>query len=160
MKRVILLAVIGLVLTTTAASAQMAGIGPRLGVSIDPDQFAFGGQVKVGPYSSDIFLVPNIEVGLGDDLTIIQFNFDVDYYIPVSNTSLAPYVGAGLGVAVIDFDNDRFGRTDSNTEAGLNILGGLQFANSSRNSSFFTEMRIGIGDIPELKFMVGWNFSD
>lgn len=159
MKRLVFLIVGGLLLLPLMASAQVAGVGPRLGLSVDPDQFTFGGQLKIGPYSESFFIVPNLEIGVGDDLTIIQFNGDFDWMIPTNNSPVHPYIGGGLGIAYVDWD-DRFqGNNSSSTEVGINFLGGLEFANKSGNSSFFTELRLGIGDLPDLKAMVGWNFG-
>ncbi|HKA25513.1 MAG TPA: hypothetical protein VKF80_11085, partial [Candidatus Eisenbacteria bacterium] len=64
-----------------------------------------------------------------------------------------PYVGGGIGIAFFDYDND-----GSDTELGVNLLGGLRFRQKN-GSHLFTELRLGIGDpYPDAKVIVGWNF--
>lgn len=157
MKRLGSLVAGALLLMATAASAQVKEIGPRLGVSVDPDQFAFGGQLQVGPFEPNFMFSPNIELGVGDNITTLQFNFDVDYHFD-TGPRWNPYAGGGLAIAVFDFDEGNFPNRSSDTEVGVNFIGGVRFKNQS-GSNFFTELRVGVGDIPELKAMVGWNFA-
>jgi hypothetical protein len=145
-------------LAATTASAQTVSIGPRLGVSIDPDQFVVGGQMHFGPVADNLFVSPDLELGFGDDLTTIQINVDL-HYVFAPNNQLHPYVGGGIGFAFYEFDNGGNGNDDSETEVGANIVGGLRFMTSGRTSHFFTELRLGLGDIPDLKIMGGWNFA-
>jgi hypothetical protein len=158
-RRIILLVVAGLVCTPLVASAQLDAYGFRGGIGIDPDQFNFGGQLRVGPFAPDFFFVPNLEIGVGSDLAIYQFNFDIDYMIKNNSGTLDPYVGGGLALALVDPDDDRFGNANSSTEVGVNFIGGLAFPSKSGATAFFTELRLGVGDIPDFKAMVGWNFG-
>lgn len=153
MKRLVLLVAVGLLLAPVAHAGGVEAIGPRAGASINPDQFTFGGQMKLGPYGSSFHLVPSLEIGLSDDFTLFQFNFDVDWWIPTS-WKVFPYIGAGPALALVDVES---GGTD--TEVGLNLLGGLEVPVTSGTSAFIGEIRLGIGDIPDLKLMAGWNFN-
>jgi len=47
--------------------------------------------------------------------------------VPVGTSSLRPYAGAGLNVAVVKVSVDGFDASESATEVGLNVLGGLRF---------------------------------
>jgi hypothetical protein len=154
-KRVVLLVAVGLLLAPVAHASKVEALGPRAGVSINPDQFNFGGQMKIGPYGSDFHLVPNLEIGLSDNLTIFQFNFDVDWAIPTKSQTVGPYIGGGIALALADGEN-----SGTDTGVGINLLGGVELAASGGTSAFLTELRIGIGsDIPDLKLMLGWNFN-
>jgi hypothetical protein len=152
-------------LVPAAAHAQgtlTTAVGPRLGFSSGPsslDQIVVGGQVELGEIAPDLTLTPNLELGFGDDFTIIQLNGDVHYHFTVSGSAWRPYVGGGLGLAFISFDAPPgFNGDDSSTEAGLNIIGGAIVPTQS-GSRFFTELKLGIGDIPDLKVLVGWTFG-
>jgi hypothetical protein len=154
-KRLVLLVAVGLLLAPAAHASSVEALGPRAGVSIDPDQFVFGGQMKIGPYGTDFHLVPNLEIGLSDNLTIFQFNFDVDWVIPLESKKVSPYVGGGIALALMDVEND-----GTETGVGINVLGGVELPSTGGTSAFLGELRIGFGsDIPDLKFMLGWNFN-
>jgi hypothetical protein len=152
-KRLILLVAIGLLLAPVAHAGKVEAIGPRAGAGFDPDQFNFGGQMKLGPYGSSFHLVPVLEIGLSDAFTVFQFSFDVDWWIP-ADWKVFPYVGAGPSLALWDVEG---GGTDA--EVGLNLLGGLELPMTGGTSALVGEVRIGIGDIPDLKLMAGWNFN-
>ena len=70
--------VLGLVLlSSTPVAAQDAGV--RGGLSIDPDQFYFGGHLETSPLVDRLYFRPNVEVGIGDDLTLIAANMEFVY---------------------------------------------------------------------------------
>ena len=69
---------LGLVLiSATPALAQDGGI--RGGISVDPDQFYFGGHLETSPLIDRLYFRPNVEVGFGDDLTLIAANMEFVY---------------------------------------------------------------------------------
>lgn len=140
---------LGLVLfTATPAAAQDAGI--RGGVSVDPDQFYFGGHLETSPLVDRLYFRPNVEVGIGDDLTLIAANMEFVYKF-TNRRAWNLYAGAGPALNVYMFD-DR-GDNDAETDAGFNILIG---AESSRG--LFFEFKIGAIDSPDFKFGVGYTW--
>src|SRR5438046_10192398 len=64
----------------TMARAVSTGIGPRVGFSSSPDQFVVGGQLVIGEVAPSLTFDPSLEVGLGDHLTAVGFNFDLHYH--------------------------------------------------------------------------------
>jgi opacity protein-like surface antigen len=137
--------------------ARIAGIGPRLGISSNPDQVVFGGQLQTGEFAPHVTFDPSVEFGFGDNVTTVGFNFDFKYSFEVRNSDWTPYAGFGIGVAVFSFDQPPPLRDVSNTETGGNAILGVSVP--TRNGSrFFTEARVGIGDLPDLKVLAGWNF--
>ena len=68
-----------LLLAAEPAHAQH-GFGIRTGVSVDPDQFYFGAHVDAGPLVKSLWFRPNIEVGVGDDVTLIALNAELAYW--------------------------------------------------------------------------------
>lgn len=134
------------VLSAIPAAAQDAGL--RAGLSVDPDQFYFGGHVETSPLIDRLHFRPNVEVGFGDDITLIAANMEFVYKFPRRNT-WGIYTGGGPALNVYMFD----GRDDSNTEAGLNFLIGVE-----NSRGMFFEFKVGAIDSPDFKFGVGWTF--
>ena len=140
---------LGLVLiSATPALAQDGGI--RGGISVDPDQFYFGGHLETSPLIDRLYFRPNVEVGFGDDLTLIAANMEFVYKF----TTRRPwnlYAGGGPALNVYMFDGD--GDNDSETDAGVNVLVGVE-----QSSGLFFEFKIGAIDSPDFKFGVGYTW--
>ena len=81
-----------------------SGGGVRGGVSVDPDQFYFGGHYETGPLVDRLHFKPNIEAGFGDDLTLIAINFEFVYKFP-SKGPWNLYAGGGPAINFFSFDN-------------------------------------------------------
>jgi len=128
------------------AAAQDGGL--RGGITVDPDQFYFGGHFETSPLVDRLYFRPNIEVGFGDDLTLIAANMEFVYKFP-SRSGWSLYAGGGPALNVYMYDGD----DNSDTDAGLNLLVGVE---SSRG--LFFEFKMGVVDSPDFKFGVGWTF--
>ena len=70
------MAVCGLLLWVPA-NAQTFGV--QAGVSLEPNQFYFGGHVETPPLADLVHFRPNIEIGLGDAVTLVGLNFEFVY---------------------------------------------------------------------------------
>jgi hypothetical protein len=150
---ILALAIVVLALDVAPALADTSA-GIRAGLSVDPDQFLFGGQLNLDPVGRHVYIVPSAELGLGDNLTTLSFNGDVQYRFPVSQGSdVRPYAGGGLAIYWVDLDGG-----GSNTEVGVNVLGGIFFGNASGNPMFI-DVKLGLVDeVPDWKFVFGINF--
>jgi hypothetical protein len=133
-------------ISATPALAQDAGL--RGGVSVDPDQFYFGGHIETSPLVDRLHFRPNVEVGLGEDLMLIGANMEFVYKFP-RRGGWGFYAGAGPALNVIMIDDV----DDSNVEAGFNVLLGVE---SSRG--LFFEFKVGAIDSPDFKFGVGYTW--
>ena len=148
-----------------AASAEMGlrGWGLRAGVASDPDQVLLGAHWDLGDVAPQLRMVPNVQLGIGDDATVLEGTLPVHYVFKTSDAGFAPYVGGGLAVAWIDFDHDDnghgndFDEDDSDVELGAKVLGGLEWGMRSGNK-FFVELNLGIGDIHDFQAVAGWTF--
>ena len=140
-----------------AAAASDALFGPRIGISSSPDQLVLGGQIEFPEFAEHLSVDPNLELGFLDHVTTIAINTDFFYHFEVQDTRWTPYAGLGLGLVVTQFDNDVFGRVDSETDVGANLVLGASVPTRT-GSRFFGELRAGLGDIPSVKLMAGWNF--
>jgi hypothetical protein len=128
------------------------GWGLRGGATIDPDQVHGGIHIHAGQFAPRVRFQPSFEVGFGDDLIVGAINLDALYTF--NQESWKPYLGGGLGVALIDAD--RNGQEDDfNVEAGLNLIAGFFWGVRDR---YLLEMRAGVGDIPDFKVTAGIGF--
>jgi hypothetical protein len=133
-----------LCLTARPVGAQT--IGPRVGVSVDPDQFVFGGHYETKPLVEHITFRPNIEIGVGNDLTVTCFNFELAYHFPSSN-AWNVYAGGGPALVLVHHDH----HTDSG--GGFNFLVGIQ-----SHEGLFGEIKAGLIDSPDFKLVIGYAF--
>jgi hypothetical protein len=143
-KRGILVILVMLVAASGSLMAQ-AGFGFRAGVTADPDQFHFGVHFVTNPLMKNFTFRPNLEVGIGSDVTTIAANFEFAYKIPIPKSPFAAYLGAGPAL-------DIYRRNDStDTGGGFNFLLGLEHKNG-----LFGEVKVGAIDSPEFKFTIGF----
>ena len=132
--------------------------GPRLGLSSNPDQFVIGGQLDFREIAPGLSISPNLEFGVGDDMTWTAINGDLKHHFIVQGATWRPYLGGGLSVNFWNWNSSFAGVPDqSGTEMGANLVFGAVVPTHT-GGRFFTEARIGIGDIPDLKVLAGWNF--
>ncbi|MEO7134463.1 MAG: hypothetical protein ABI024_09590 [Vicinamibacterales bacterium] len=134
--------------SSTAALAQDGGI--RGGISVEPDQFYVGGHFETSPLIDRLYFRPNVEVGFGDDVTLIAANMEFVYKFS-TRRAWNIYAGGGPALNVYMFNGD--GGDASDTDAGFNILGGVE-----ASSGLFFEFKVGVIDSPHFKFGVGYTW--
>lgn len=135
------------------ASAQ-EGAGFRFGASVDPDQFYFGGHLGLGPLVEQLWFRPNVEVGIGNNRTLVGFNGEFTYWFPLARQPWSVYVGAGPALNLIRFDADSPRGGDTEAEGGFNILVGL-----AHRRGLFAEIKVGALHSPEFKLGIGYTFQ-
>jgi hypothetical protein len=149
---------VGLAFAVTAlvaAAPASAQWGPRFGLTVNPDQVHAGLQVHAADMTRRLSFMPSFEVGAGDELVSFAANMDLKYVFTQVRSSWVPYAGGGPSLMFFNPTNDRvYG--DSSTDVGVGVFGGLQ--TPTHSGYFFTEMRLGLIDIPDLQFTVGWQF--
>lgn len=156
-KTLALCALCALLPTAAFAAGTFSTFGPRVGFSTGPDQIVFGGQLQMMDVAPDIDLVPSLDFGFGDNTTTVSINGDLHYRFQLSGSKWSPYAGAGIGVHFYSFDHGNF-EDNSVTRAGGSVVLGADVPTQSGNR-FFSELKLGLGDSPDLKFLVGWNFK-
>lgn len=134
--------------------------GLRGGLTIDPDQVHVGAHVNAGEIFNDGYFLPNVEIGFGDHGTLIALNPELVYrFDRPSRSRWGFYIGGGLGINIYDWDDGpRDYRDDTDTELGLNILGGMSRTRRG-GGDFFLELKLGVADSPEAKVTVGIGFK-
>lgn len=115
-----------LLLAATPALAQ-SDWGLRGGLTIDPDQVHVGAHLNGGEVFDDGYFLPNVEIGFGDHGTLIALNPELVYrFDRPRRNRWGFYIGGGLGINIYEWDDGpRGARDDTDTELGLNILGGM-----------------------------------
>ncbi|HWR81743.1 MAG TPA: hypothetical protein VN285_00415 [Candidatus Deferrimicrobium sp.] len=160
MKRIVIASlIIGLLCSPTAFGSKrpvgFRGIGPRIGLTINPDQVHFGGHIDFGDLAENLMMLPNLEIGFGDDLTTIAPSFELDYRFRPDWGAWTPYLGGGVGPIFYSAKNG------SNwSKLGIYLQFGIGKGSSgSESGHFFLEGKLGLADAPDFKATVGWTFG-
>ncbi len=133
----------------------LKGWGVRFGLSDDPDQAIIGAQYDFGEIFNNVHLEPNIEIGFGDDHTILSGTAAAHYHFKEVD-KIRPYAGGGLALGFVDYDLPG-GGDDTEFEVGLKAIGGMMWPLKNRRD-FFAELNLGFGDLQEIQVMAGWRF--
>ena len=131
------------------------GWGPRLGLSVDPDQFHIGVHVNLGEFVPNLRFQPNAELGFGDHIFLLLISGETFYLFDVRNANFRPYAGGELSLAYWRVDT-RHG-DDDDLELGLSPVGGFELPFSDRIMGF-VELKLGIADVPDFRVTVGIYF--
>lgn len=124
---------------SVAAEAQSSALhfGPRIGYNFDAEEFTLGVHF-LKPLTNAIAFYPSVDYFLVDGVTLLGLNADLRYQVPAQNLEWL-YLGAGLNLLYASADGE------SDTDAGLNLIGGFQPAGASRIKPF-AEGRLRLGD--------------
>ncbi len=144
----------------TPARADTARFGARAGFTIDPDQIHFGGHARVLQFAQGFWLLPNLEIGFGDDVTLFALNAEAVYDFPRAEwKTWRPYVGAGVGYNITKLDDEGMpeGFDSTRTDVGLNALAGVM-RTLNIGYEFFAEVKFGLEDAPDAKITLGLTF--
>jgi hypothetical protein len=133
-----------------ASPARAQDVGVRGGASVNPDQFYVGGHVETPAIVDRVHLRPNLEIGFGDNVTLVGVNIEAVYKYPLRRSPWVVYGGGGPAINYYNFDNNR----GSDTRGGMNFVGGLE-----HERGLFFEVKVGAWDSPDLKFGVGYVFG-
>lgn len=162
MKKIIALSLmVGLLFTLPALASNRGagyrGFGPRVGLTINPDQVHVGAQIDFGDLAGNLMMLPNLEVGFGDNLTTIAPSFELDYRFRSDWGAWTPYLGGGMGPV---FYSAKHGG-GSSSKLGIYLQFGIGRGSSgSESGHFFLEGKLGLADAPDGKVTVGWTFGN
>lgn len=167
MKKILLATLVALTVVCAPAVAPAAtdalsdigfrGWGPRLGLTFNPDQFHVGAHMDFGNFARHVRFQPNVEIGFGDDVTLLTVNADAAYRFSERWDVWTPYLGGGVGLNFASAGDNGLGN-DTSTELGLNVLGGID-KGLSNGDRFFVETKLGLlENTPDVMVTVGWTF--
>jgi hypothetical protein len=154
MKRAWIIVLLALMMLT-ARPALAQGVGARVGASVDPDQFYAGVHYETRELVERLRFRPNVEVGLGNDLTLVAVNFEFTYRLPPNSPKLSGalaawhlYVGGGPALNMLHESGN------THWEGGFEGLFGL-----GHRDGLFVEAKLGALDTPSFKIGVGYTFK-
>jgi hypothetical protein len=135
-----------------AAQAERNTLGLHLGINFEGDDPLFlgpEGRFDVATISQRVIvqLNPSMSYYFVDNVTLLNFSFNVPFEFVLENTVVRPMVGPGLGLYFADWDGG------SDTDLNLNILGGVLFHFEAVDP--FVQLRLAIGDGSTVELMGG-----
>lgn len=128
---------VGVAHSAAAQARADVRIGPQLSFADDAD-FGIGGRVEVGPPATNVFVTGSFDLFFpGNNVDYWELNGNLGYQFPLNTTDdVIPYVAGGLNLAHASVGSV------SNTEVGLNLLGGGRFP--LQTVSLFFELRFEV----------------
>lgn len=166
MRTSLLLAVFGLALAAAPAKAQL-GFSPMVGYDIDYEAFmvGFGFELGLTPGilpvqatirpSAEYVFTDDVDFGNGAVSTdLFRINGDVIGRFSPPGAPVSPYAKAGVALEFISTTVEVLGmeESDTNTEVGINLGGGVLFNN------LFVEGTLGLLDISDFRIAAGYRF--
>lgn len=134
------------------------GWGVQAGLSSEPDQIYGGVHFNLGEFAKNVRLRPTVEIGFGDDRTLLQAHAEVHYVFSKVQV-WKPYVGGGVGFNYVKIDDLPPAADDDDTDVGLMGVGGVETKLKS-GVGFFFEGKVGLtDDDPDFKVGVGWTWK-
>lgn len=136
-----------LVIGSADAEAQAFGVQGSWG---DDADFGIGARLELGLPNllttegplSNTYLIGSFDWFFPDCDECTYWELNANLAVPITATSIDPYAGLGLNIAHVSFDTG-VGTDVSDTDVGLNLLGGLRF--NLGTLSAFTEGRFELG---------------
>lgn len=173
------IALVALLAVTGAAHAEFGfrGMGGRGGFRFgDPEQVVIGVHANMGELAEGLRFQPMVDIGFGDNLTLVTINPDLIYFIEGASLGdgMDFYVGGGLAIVYAKLNLDDTGcnlllepfRSEcedafdtSNTDVGLNLLCGIEKELDSGNA-LIGEFRITIEDATFFQISGGYAFGN
>jgi len=145
---------LAMIATPKTAHAEISGVGGKLGYS-NPENLdgtaALGVHAEIEKRGTRLHLLPNVMYWSVDGVRDVSPNVDVYYHFNPEGR-VTPYLGGGMGLNFVH--NDRSDR--SNTDLGLNLLGGLRFPGQSNH--YFLEGRYTASDVSQVSVLTGVTF--
>ena len=129
--------------------------GPRVRyTSFDGiSQMHFGAHAKLSDLFPNVQFTPNIEMGFGDDLTLVTLQGDLSYRF----TELVSFPWELYGGGCLALNYLKPANFDSDFQLGLSALAGISKA-LNNGDELLLETRFGILDSPDFKLTLGYTF--
>ena len=137
------------------AGSKTSPWGIRVGLGTDPDQIIGGVNFLETKIANNVYLVPNAELGFGDDHVIVAGTAPV-FYRFVTQSKVRPYAGGGVTIG-FDRKDKNDGGSETNLEIALQASGGVIWKLKS-GTEMFGELNLSFGDLHEMQAMIGWRF--
>jgi opacity protein-like surface antigen len=155
---------LSLLAAITMASTAQAQEGPgfhgwglRGGVSDRPDQLLVGVQADFGELIENLRFEPNVELGVGDDQTILSLSAPVFYRWPESGP-FDFYGGGGIAVGFVDRDEEEASGEGDGFELVIAPLLAAGLAWPVGESEAGVELAVTANELQNVKLVFRWMF--
>ncbi len=155
--RVVPMVAVALALGSPSNGRAQTSVSPHIGYDVDVEELLIGGSVQFGVPGVAVAGValrfsPGFSYYLeGNGATFFVVDLDTRY--PFNAGNVQPYVGGGLFLRRVSVDVAILGSV-SDTDVGLNLMGGAAFGSFSRVRPF-AECRLRVGDGSTLVLLGG-----
>jgi hypothetical protein len=139
----------------TDIGSEVSPWGVRVGLASGPDQLVGGINFLETKVGENLFIVPNAEIGFGDDAIVLTGTAPIHYRFVVDG-KVRPYAGGGVTVGWINKDKPN-NNDSTDFEITLRGTGGIIWALKGGNE-MFAELNLIFGDLYDAQVMVGWRF--
>lgn len=139
-----------------AANAQV-GLAPQLSLADDAD-LGLGARVALRlPTVAPLEVTGAFDFFFPDEdnLDYWELNANVNYLLTVAESLFLPYVGGGLNIARFKVDTPSGSFSDS--EIGLNLLGGVRYMGTA--AAPYAEVRVEVDGGDQVVFTAGLMFN-
>jgi hypothetical protein len=133
-----------------ATAQAQSSIGFSGGGSIDPEQGYVGVAWESPDLGSRFRIRPGLDGGFGNGLRLGTINIDLIVKFPLGQTGWSLIQGGGPVITIAKLTGE-FEDVPRELHAGGSYLFGFQ-----NDNGFFTEFRVGGGNVPQLKMGAGW----
>ena len=133
------------VLLLVNRSAEAQGVGFQGGATVDPEQAFVGTHFETPELFRNLRFRPGIDGGFGGDYSLATINIEFLYQMAFGRSGWSLYQGGGPAVILARRNED------TSVHAGTFFTFGFGHENG-----FFTDIKVGSGQAPTLKFSVGF----
>ncbi len=151
MKRFLPFLVLVLIVVFSDSMNAQTSYGIRIGQYDDVDELFIGGEI-IAPVNYSFSLNPNLEYVFVEKATFATLNCDLLYYLN-RRSNLPFWFGGGLGLAYVNPE----GKPESDTDLGINILGGVAF-NTRTSITPYIQAKLLLGDYDDFVLAFGLRF--
>ena len=126
-------------------SAEAQGVGFQGGATVDPEQAFIGTHFETPELFRNLRFRPGIDGGFGGDFSLATINIEFLYQMQFGRSGWSLYQGGGPAVILV--------RQNEGTSVHAGTFFTFGFAHEN---GFFTDIKVGSGQAPTLKFSVGF----
>jgi hypothetical protein len=138
----------------TERGVRFHGIGPRVGLSIDPNQLVLGAHADLGdPFTHTNLLLPVVEIGVGNNRTTTLIATDLLFRFRDRWGAWTPYAGGEAGFFFENMNQD-----DDDTRMVMSGIIGVEKVVSG-TGRFAGEVKFSLIDAPGVKLLAIWAFG-
>lgn len=130
-----------------------SGWSGKMGYNFDTEDVSLGGELNMGTITRDVHLVPQLEIDFFGEIKKFGIASSFQYFLPTNN-SFDPYVGTGLDIIHMEYDD---GNVESReTDFKLHLLGGIEF-HLRNNWELFFEIKTRFIDDSDTTIWAGFS---